>query len=184
MLFDLPTSVEFGGREWVINTDYRDILTILTAFGDTDLTDDEKAYVCLYDFYKDFEDIPQGLYKEAFDAAMEFIDCGQKGKDGPQTMDWEQDAPLIFPAVNAVAGKEVRAMDYLHWWTFFGFFMEIHDSIFSQVLSIRQKKAKGKKLEKYEREFWQQNLDICKLRPKLTDEEKAEKERLKQLLGG
>jgi hypothetical protein len=99
-------------------------------------------------------------------------------------MDWTQDAPLIFPAVNRVAGFEVRSVDYMHWWTFMGLFMEIHDSVYSTVLSLRGKKARGKKLEKDEREFWQHNRGICELKPRYTQEEIAEKERLKQIIGG
>ena len=183
MIFDLPRSVEFGGSEWEINTDYRDVLTVLVAMEDPNLTDAEKAYVALYNLYPDFEDIPHGMMQEAFDAALNFIDRGEKGDSGPRTMDWTQDAKIIFPAVNAVAGYEVRAVDYLHWWTFIGFFMEIKDSTAAQVLSLRAKKAKGKKLEKWEREFWSENKKLCQLRPKLTEEEREEKERLKALLG-
>ena len=185
MIFDLPTSVEFGGREWAICTDYRDILTILMAFEDAELTDQEKAYVCLHNFYIDFEDIPKELMQEAHEKAVEFIDHGSGKKDSKiRTMDWEQDAPIIFPAINHVAGYEVRSADYLHWWTFMGMFMEIKDSTCATVFSLRQKKARGKKLEKYEKEFWAQNKDLCVLRRKETAEDKAEKERLKALLGG
>lgn len=187
MVYELPTSVEFGGREWAINTDFRDVLNILVAFEDPELTDQEKGYVCLYNLYQDFESIPPELMQQAYDAAVAFIDSGheeESKKSGPRTMDWEQDAHIIFPAINHVAGFEVRAVDYLHWWTFMGYFMEIKDSTASTVFGLRSKKARGKKLEKWEREYWQQNLDLCRLRTKLTEEEKAEKERLKQMLGG
>lgn len=185
MIFDLPKTVEFGGREWPIQTDYRDVLTVLTAFSDPNLSDDEKAYVCLYNLYDDFEEIPRELLQEAYNKAIEFIDHGSADDDKPsrKTMDWEQDAPLLFPAVNHVAGYEVRSVEYLHWWTFMGMFMEIKDSTYATVLSLRQKKARGKKLEKYEQEYWKNNRAICELRPKLTDEEKAEKERLNKILG-
>jgi len=186
MIYELPTSVEFGGREWAINTDYRDILNVLVAFDDPELTDAEKGYVCLYNLYVDYDEIPRDQMQAAYDAAIEFIDHGHPDDKKPtkKTMDWEQDASLIFPAVNHVAGFEVRSADYIHWWTFMGYFMEIKDSTYSTVLSLRQKKARGKKLEKYEQEYWRNNRGICELRNKETEEEKAEKERLKQLLGG
>ena len=50
-------------------------------------------------------------------------------------MDWDQDAPLIVPAINKVLGGEVRAMPYLHWWTFVGAYMEIGEGVFSSVLA-------------------------------------------------
>lgn len=185
MIFDLPTSVEFGGREWDVNTDYRDVLTIIAAFEDEDLSDNEKVYVCLNNFYVDFEDIPKECLKDAYEKAMEFIDHGSSGgkKSPVRTMDWEQDANIIFPAVNHVAGFEVRAVDYLHWWTFLGMFMEIKDSTCATVFSLRQKKARGKKLEKYEQEFWAQNKELCVLRKKETAEDKAEKSKYDAILG-
>ena len=55
-------------------------------------------------------------------------------------------------------------------------------STYATVLQLRTKKAKGKKLEKSEREFWNSNQDICKIRKKLSQEEIAERERLNALL--
>ena len=65
MLFELPSSVEFGGRRWAIRTDYRDVLRVLAAFADPDLTDGEKAYVCLRNMYPAFEHIPPRLAQAA-----------------------------------------------------------------------------------------------------------------------
>lgn len=187
MIFDLPTKLEFGGREWAINSDYRDVLRTLTAFEDPDLTDEEKAYICLHNFYPDLKDIPQEDLQAALDAAIDFIDHGAGDDSGPspRTMDWEQDAPLIFPAVNRAAGFEVRSAAYMHWWTFMGFFMEIRDTTYATVLGLRQKKygKHRKKLDKQEEEFWKNNHAICVLKAKYTEEDLAEKERLKKLLG-
>lgn len=190
MIFDLPKTVEINGREWEIATDYRDILVILSAFEDPDLTNEEKAFVCLHNFYLDFEQLPREQYQAAYNAAMEFIDHGSSNdKPSPvKTMDWEQDAPLLFPAINRAAGFEVRNVEYMHWWTFIGYFMEIKDSTYATVLSLRQKKARHKKLEKYELEYWNQNRSICVIRHKETADEKAaaeaEKARLEAILGG
>ena len=185
MIFDLPTSLEFGGRTWPINSDYRDVLRTLTAFEDPDVTDEEKAYICLHNTYPGLKDIPRDQLQAAFDAALGFIDHMTTSDEGPhpRTMDWAQDADLIFPAVNKVAGFEVRSVEYLHWWTFLGFFMEIRDTTYATVLGLRGKKSRGKKLEKDEKEFWQHNRGICELKPRYTEDEIAEKERLKAILG-
>lgn len=126
-------------------------------------------------------------YDAAFEAASTFIDCGREWKDSPRksprVMDWEQDGSLLFPAISKVAGREVRTVDYMHWWTFMGCYMEISDGVFSTILSLRQKRAKGKKLEKWEREFWEANKDICVLKKKISREEQEERDRLKALLG-
>ena len=184
MIFDLPTALEVDGQMWDIATDYRDILRILTAFEDPDVNDGEKATLCLYNLYVDLEKMPPEIMQEALDAAIKFIDHGaENDQHGPRTMDWEQDAPLIFPAVNRAAGFEVRSVPYMHWWTFLGLFMEIRECTYSTVLSIRQKKAKGKKLEKWENEYYQQNIKVCKLKPRYTAAEKAEIDRLNKILG-
>lgn len=185
MVFDLPEQLEVAGQTYDIRSDYRDILRILIAFEDPELNESEKLYVCLYILYPDFETMPPEDYEAAYSAAVQFIDNGIAGdeKKGPRVMDWEQDAAILFPAINKVAGYETRAVEYLHWWTFIGFFMGIRDGTFSTVLGIRQKKAKGKKLENWEREFWQGNQKLCKLKTKLTAEEQAEKDRLHALLG-
>lgn len=184
MIYDLPKTVEFGGRKWDINSDFRDVLTVLSAFEDPDLKDNEKAYVCLYNMYPDFDDIPKEQLQAAYEAVMGFIDHGGSKKQGRRTVDWTQDADLLFPAVNSVAGYEVRSVEYLHWWTFLGLFMEIKESTYSTVLSLRQKKwVKHKKLEKWEREFWTNNKDICEIKRRETEEEKAEKAKFDAILG-
>lgn len=188
MVGELPRSVTVNGVEYNVRTDFRDILRIVTAFADPDLEDQDKVYVCMVVFYEDFGDIPEDDYEEAFKEAIRFIDCGAdppegEGKKTPRVMDWEQDESIMFPAINKVAGMEVRSADYIHWWTFMGYYMEINEGVFSNVLSIRLKKAKGKKLEKWEREFWSANKDICALRTRLSEEEQAEKDKLNALLG-
>ena len=98
MIFDLPVTLEVKGTSWDIETDYRQIMRILTAFEDPDLTDNEKVVICLYNLYVDFDKMPPELYQEAYDAAIKFIDNGQKNENkGARVVDWTQDAPLIFP---------------------------------------------------------------------------------------
>lgn len=71
---------------------------------------------------------------------------------------------MIFAAINKVAGREVRAEPYMHWWTFLGYFQSIdRDDLWGFVLTIRQKKAKHKKLEKHETEFYNANRAMCEL---------------------
>lgn len=185
MIYDLPTALKVNGREYPIRTDYRGVLRILMAFEDPDLTDGEKAYICLHVLYEDADAIPRTDVQAAFDAAIDFIDMGRarEGPPRPKTMDWAQDAPLYFPAVNRAAGMEVRSADYVHWWTFMGWFMEIREGTFSTVLALRHKKSRGQKLEKGEREFWRENRAICELKPRYSESERRERARLKAAIG-
>lgn len=190
----LPVSLKIGGREYRIRTDYRVILDILMAMSDPDIfepgmSEKEKNYercmTILQILFEDFESIPAPFYQEALEKACDFIDCGIKdgGKKKPTLMNWQQDAPVMIPAVNKVIGKDVRAMKYMHWWTFLGAYMEIGEGIFSQIVSIRNKKAKRKKLEKWEQEFYQNNKHLVDLNMRMAERSEEEKEELRELFG-
>ena len=187
MTASLPRSVQLNGVEYAVRTNFRDILTILQAFNDPDLEPTEKVFVCLFIFYEDFYALSSEAYETAYREAVRFIDHGiapdEKAQKSPRVMDWEQDAPLLFPAINKVAGRETRAESYIHWWTFLGYYMEITEGIFSTVLHIRLKKQKRQKLEKWEAEFFNANQGICKLKKKESAETRKIKARLNALLG-
>lgn len=186
MIGQLPRTVNVGGKDEPIRTDYRDILNIFSAFNDEDLSKEEKVLVCLRVFYENIEDIDMSLYEEAYNKAIIFMDQGRESKKNtsePKLMDWEQDENLIFPAVNKVAGMEVRACGYMHWWTFIGYYMGIGESVFSEVINIRSKNQKHKKLEKNEKEFYSKNKDLVDLKVRYSKEEIEEREELKELLG-
>lgn len=187
-VWTLPTYLNVGGEDWEIETDFRKILKILCMFNNPEYDPDDKWSICLGALFKGFNidnPPPNKIIAEMQEKAMEFIDMGIKddGKRKPHTMDWEQDAAVIIPSVNRVLGKEVRALEYLHWWTFLGAYMEIGESLFSQILNIRQKKAKGKKLEKYEQEFYKDNKALIDLQVKRVERSQEEKDELRKLFG-
>ena len=165
MLGMLPQTLNINGRAYKIRSDYRDILQIIAAFGDKELSDEEKAYVCLKRLFIAMESIPKSDYQDAYKAAVTFIECHiSDRKPSPKVVNWEKDEQLIFPAINKVAGMEVRAVAYMHWWTFLGYFQSMdREDIWGFILTIRQKRAKGKKLEKYEKDFLNANRDICEV---------------------
>jgi hypothetical protein len=140
------------------------------------MEDDEKGLCCLIILFPDFERIPQEFMGEALEKAREFIDAGIKNSDKPKpsTMDWNHDAPILIPAINRVLGKEVRAVEYLHWWTFLGAYMEIGKSLFSSVVAIRKKQMDGEKLDDEEKKFLRENKSLVYLpRQERSEEEKA-----------
>lgn len=187
MIGRLPVSLPVNGKDMGIRTDFRDILVIMQALGDPELSELEKGIVMLTVLFLDFKDMPPEDYEDAMRQASWFIDCGRPddGKaPGKKVMDWEQDEALLFAAVNKVAGKEVRMVEYMHWWTFAGYFMEIEDGTFSAILGIRQKLADHKPLDKWEQEFRRKNQSLCDLRKKYTAEEQAEMDYLNDLLDG
>lgn len=182
--YELPISVNVCGKDLRIRTDYRDILTILISQNDPELCSNDKMAVMLQIFYEDSDLLTPEMIPEAVDKAVEFIDCGQEDDGGnhPRLIDWEQDAGMIIPAVNRITNQEIRSVPYMHWWTFWGAYLEIGDCLLSSVIGIRAKKAKGKQLEKYEREFYRENKKLIDLQARLTDDEKRQKAALEKWL--
>ena len=173
MIGILPESLEIDGVEYKINSDYRVALLIFKAYRDDELSDYEKSMVCLKCL---FREMPKNLNK-ALEKAVWFLDGGDmpKSKQAPSPMmDWEQDQYIIFPALNKVAGYEIRSTKYLHWWSFLGLFHGIDEGLYSQVMNIRAKKIKGKRLEKWERDFYIEHRELIDIKHKLTAEEQAE----------
>ena len=123
MIGSLPQTLDINGHEYHILTDFRNILRIISAYMDPDLEDQEKVYILLRRVYgDDFYKIPPEDYEAAINAANNFIACGEHDdRPSPRVVNWEKDEQLIFPAVNKVAGTEIRALPYLHWWTSFTF---------------------------------------------------------------
>lgn len=175
MTYGLPTSVEINGNDYEIRSDYRAILDILEAINDPELTDSDRAEAVLRIFYPQFEEMPQRDYERAIDRCIWFINCGneeERPENKPERlMDWQQDFPLIVAPVNRVLGKEIRSLDYLHWWTFIGAYQEIGDCTFAQIVNIRQKKAHGKKLDKAEQEYYKKNRHLIDFKRQYTSQE-------------
>lgn len=188
-LYELPETIEIDGKEYPIRTDFRAIIDVLIAFNDPDLSDEAKIGVCLNIVYLHPETIPEKHMEEALRKAYAFIDCGEmpeeekSGKLPPRLIDWEQDAKIIIPAINKSAGIEVRSKK-MHWWTFIGYFMEIGESYFANVVNIRKKMAEHKKLEKYEKDFYKEyKKDIDFKKNTKAERSDEEKDALKELWG-
>lgn len=180
--WDLPTTVEVGGKQVDIRSDYRVILDVMQALAAPELDEQERALVALSCFFPAFDPYDCEWSKEELDEACErmvwFVNGGgNSAKDKrkrPRLMDWEQDFPLIVAPVNRVAGCEVRALPYLHWWTFLGYYQEIGgDCTFAQVVGIRSRRAKGQKLDKSDQAYYREHRDLIDLRREATEEEQS-----------
>lgn len=185
MIGYLPTTLIVEDKEFEIRTDYRIVLNIMCAYNDPNLNGYEKIEVLLTCLYKDDISLLPNIEK-AVKEAVWFLNGGnyEEPPNAPKIMDWEQDEQMIFSAINKVAQKEIREVEYIHWWTFLGYFREIGEGLFTTVVDIRRKKANGKKLEKYEREFYEKNIDIVKIKPRYTEKELRQIEELKEKLRG
>lgn len=180
--WELPTSLVIGGREYPIHADYRDILEVFSYLDDPDRPEFLRWQIALALFYE--REIPQEDRQEAMEQLCAFIAMGQpEGRPGPKLLDWTQDAPLIVADVNKVAGREIRGAEFLHWWTFLSWFHAIGEGQLSTLVSIRDKLRRGKKLEKWEQDYYRGHKDQVDLKKHYSAQELQEQERLKKLLG-
>lgn len=192
MIGILPETLTVGGVEYSIRTDYRNVLQIFEAFQDPELEQTEKWIVAIYLMFEDFscaDDVFRAArdgfnLEEAIKQMLWFISAGQPEKQVLEkpTYNWKQDEQIIFSAVNKVAGKETRELEYLHWWTFLGYFNEVGEGTFSFIVGIRHKLNKGKKLEKNEKEFLSHNKELVKLEKPKTREEQEQEDAYNALL--
>lgn len=187
MIGFLPRSLIISNVEYAINTDYRIALLIFEAFDDPDLSEREKTTVLINCLFEKPETIPFNNFQEALQKAAWFLDGGKIYEDKQQTskkiISWSQDEQMVFAAINKVANCELRAIDYVHWWTFLGYFSEIGECLLNTVVSIRKKKNEGKKLDKTEREFYQKNKSLVDIKKKYSKTEQAERDRINAILG-
>lgn len=173
--YDLPKTLTVCGTEYEICSDYREVLDVIEILNDPELDQQEKAMGALLFFYPQFEDMPYAHFREALRKCFWFINGGkdeeQAKKKPVRLVDWEQDFSCIVSPVNRVLGFEVRAQEYVHWWTFLGAYMEIGDCLFAQIVRIRDAKARGKKLEKHDREWYERNRRLVDFRQNYTQQE-------------
>lgn len=176
MMWSLPTAVEIDGKEYAIRNkcDYRVVLDVISVLNDSELTQEEKIKCSLFIFYEDItgvEDVETAI-KEMF----KIINMGEEESENeqpkPKLMDWEHDFSQIAAPISRVLGYSVRdAGRFTHWMDFVGAYGEIGDCTFTNIVSIRKKKQKGKPLEKWEQEFYKDNKKLVDLPQNITDEE-------------
>lgn len=187
-MYELPTSVDIGGVEYSIrdNGDYRTILDIFSILEDEELKKSERVMAALIVFYEDINCIEDLAslpdIEEAVRQMYDFFSAGRKeGKStGYKLIDWEADSAIIVSALNDVAGKEIRAEKYIHWWTFISYYMAIGESTLSTVVSIRDKMMRGEPLEKWEKKYRSDNPQYFKWNSKTIEEKEAEEWVLQQ----
>lgn len=176
MMWDLPIEVEINGEKHPIRNkcDYRVVLDAICALNDNDLTNEEKVKCALYIFYQDISKIED--FDTAVNEMFRIINGGEQEEqtqdNKPQLMDWEHDFPQLAPPINRVLGYDVRTPEkYTHWMSFLGGYQEIGECTFSTIVSIRSKRAKGQKLDKWELDYLREHRKMVELPQKLTAEE-------------
>lgn len=180
-LWQLPVQKKLGAQVFDLRADYRDVLQIMDCLEDPDLPESVRWLVALELFY--VQRVPKDQRQAAMEYLAHFLRCGDEpGKPGPKLMDWQQDADAIIAGVNKAAGQEVRSLPFVHWWTFLSWFHAMGEGQLSTLVAIRDKLARGKKLEDWEKDFYRENKARVDLKPRYSQEELAEQNRLKEML--
>ena len=190
-MYSLQTSVQVGRESFEIsdNGDFRMVLDCFDAMNDIELPEMARVYSALTIFYADFETVEelierQDILPDLFKAMCKFINGGEEEKQSNtknyRVIDWQKDSNLICSAINNVAKTEIRALEYLHWWTFLSYYNAIGDCILSHIVSIRYKIARGEKLEKHEQKFRMENPDYFDIDMRTTEQREIE-EQIRQM---
>lgn len=183
-MWNLPISVEINGTKYPIRNkcDFRVVLDVISSLSDEELEMEQRVECALFQFYGNDElDTVEKVLTSLNDIRiaivemMKIINLGKEETDEeykPKLMDWEYDYPQLAPAISRVLGYSVRQeTTYTHWYDFIGAYMEIGDCTFANIISIRKKRIKGKKLEKWEQEFYRENRKMVDLPTQLTEDE-------------
>ena len=185
-MYDLPISISVNDKDYAITNkgDFRMVLDCFSALEDVELSEDYRILASLLIFYEDFndyDDIPEDedTLVKLITEMMYFFSCGQDDygdAPSPKLIDWEKDSQMVMSAVNNVAGKEIRLEQYVHWWTFVGYYMAIGESVLATVVSIRNKILNSTELEKWEKKFKTENEHYFHWNSKSVDEKELDQE--------
>ena len=170
-MYSLPTYITIDGIDHPITNkgDYRMIIEgCFHSLNDPELDKEFRVISSLICFYEELDDIDDlepvfgDKLEDAVTAMYDFFNCNQLAigaKVQQNLVDWEKDAQMISAAVNRVAPqRDIRdENEYVHWFTFMGYYLSIGECIWAQIIAIRDKIVNHKQLDKFERKFKQDN---------------------------
>lgn len=175
--YQLPVTARIGGRLLHLRADFRNVLEIFSWLERQELPQYLRWRIAVELFYE--EKIEKAELTEAMEYLARFLRAGEEESPGGlRLFSWEQDARHIIAGVNKAAGQELRQAEFVHWWTFLSWFHAIGEGSFLTLVSIRDKLARGKKLESWEQEFYRQNKEQVLLKKPEDASSREEKEKL------
>ena len=184
-MYSLQTSVSIDQASFKITNkgDFRMVLDCFKALNDRELNQTERIYAALIIFYEDINSLSDitsyaDILEQLVNEMTKFFNGGEEdrstNKKTYRLIDWDKDSNLICSAVNNVAKQEVRALEYLHWWTFLGYYMAIGESSLATIVGIRAKIAKNEKLENYEKKFRTENPEYFDMDYRSMEQQEAD----------
>ncbi|MDD2921476.1 MAG: Gp15 family bacteriophage protein [Anaerolineales bacterium] len=140
-----PESLLVDGKDYLIRADFRSCLTIMLAFEDDSLTQQEKQSILLQVLYPA---VPDDAL-EALQQAQWFLNGGKESKNEDKesslrVYSFTKDAEFIFAAFRQTHGIDLSTAD-LHWWQFLALFMDLGaDTTFCALIGLRKRVKTGR----------------------------------------
>ncbi len=161
----LPDTVDIGGVEYPINTDFRISILFELMMQDSSLPDEEKMQEAIRLYYPE---IPHDL-KEAVEKLIWFYRCGkvEKAKKNTASQEeeenmqerlvysFEHDDRYIYAAFLSDYGIDLQDVEDLHWWKFRAMFLALNDSCeFKKIMGYRSMRITST-MSKEQRAFYE-----------------------------
>ena len=189
MLIDLlPETVEIGGVDYRINSDFRTSILFEMLVTDEELEAKDKVIPALRLYYPE---IPPDI-GEAVDKILWFYRCGKKEKKTSESGEgappepvysFDYDDDYIYAAFLEQYGIDLQDVENLHWWKFRALFKGLMDDTeFVKIMGYRSIKISNS-MSKEQRKFYNEMKRIHAL-PRSEKEEQMEAMLLEALQNG
>ena len=172
LLDKMSTTVEIGGVEYEIITDFRTWIEFETLM-QSDLESRDKILEALQLVFPVLPDNING----AVDRLLWFYRCGKepaeyKSKKQDDIYSYEQDDGYIYSAFLEQYGIDIQAVEYMHWWKFKNLFTSLGTE--TQIVKIMGYRSIdiSSKMSKEQREFYKEMKRVYALPKSQTEKEK------------
>lgn len=172
---NLPTTVELGGAEYPINTDFRVSLQF-EELVQSELDEVELLARAIDLYYPD--EIPPHLLEEAVDKLLEFYRGNkpqEQQKESEPVYAYEQDKDYIYSAFLEQYKVDLYDIPYMHWWKYMAMFTSLDEKCrFMEIVGYRSIKIDSR-MSKEQKKFYKTMKNKYKLprSKRQTEEEDA-----------
>lgn len=177
----VPETVEVGGIEYDINTDFRISIMFELMMQDSTLSDNEKLHLALNLYYPQIPPDPMA----AVERILWFYSCGRTvgttstaqgvehtGSGAERIYSFEHDAEYIYAAFLDQYGIDLQDIEHLHWWKFRAMFKGLkEDNLISKIMGYRSIKINDNMTDA-EKKHYREMKRIYALPDSRTEEEK------------
>lgn len=170
-----PTTVNIGGTDISINSDFRTAVLFEQMMFDDDFPDDMKGINAVRLFYP----VMPNDIDTAIDRLVQFYSCGKqqnqsksKSQSQNRCYDFEYDDDYIFAAFMQTYHIDLEKTKYLHWWKFSAMFRALPETCeIVKIMGYRSIKIDSK-MSDSERRFYNKMKKLHALPMSRTDAEK------------